>query len=105
MNEAASLSLPIASSRRQTAFEYVVTAIAFVVAYGQAPLYYSNQNQYFLHGLANAGVGRLSDDFPSKQIFMDVYSIDFGENFVETIKETVGSCDVLIAVIGKGWLT
>jgi uncharacterized protein DUF6798 len=68
MNEAASLSLPIASSRRQTAFEYVVTAIAFVVAYGQAPLYYSNQNQYFLHGLANAGVGRLSDDWLARTL-------------------------------------
>jgi hypothetical protein len=55
--------------------------------------------------LAGRLFGRLSDDFPSKQIFMDVYSIDFGENFVETIKETVGSCDVLIAVIGKSWLT
>jgi hypothetical protein len=27
------------------------------------------------------------------------------EDFVKTIEETVGSCDVLIAVIGKGWLT
>jgi hypothetical protein len=25
--------------------------------------------------------------------------------FVKTIEKTVGSCDVLIAVIGKGWLT
>jgi formylglycine-generating enzyme required for sulfatase activity len=36
---------------------------------------------------------------------MDVDSIDLGENFVKTIAGTVGSCDVLIAVIGKGWLT
>jgi len=48
---------------------------------------------------------RLSNHFPSNQIFMDVDSIDLGENFVNTIRETVGSCDVLIAVIGKGWLT
>src|ERR1700674_3791573 len=36
---------------------------------------------------------------------MDVDSVDLGEDFVKTIEETVGSCDVLIAVIGKGWLT
>jgi uncharacterized protein YqcC (DUF446 family) len=48
---------------------------------------------------------RLSNHFPSKQIFMDVDSVDLGEDFVKTIEGTVGSCDVLIAVIGKGWLT
>jgi hypothetical protein len=47
----------------------------------------------------------LSDHFSSNQIFMDVDSIDLGEDFVTTIEETVGSCDVLIAVIGKAWLT
>src|SRR5947209_4063362 len=32
-------------------------AALFAAAYGQAPLYYSNQNQYFLHGLASAALG------------------------------------------------
>ena len=36
---------------------------------------------------------------------MDVDSVDLGEDFVKTIEETVGSCDVLIAVIGEHWLT
>src|SRR4051812_47995736 len=35
----------------------------FSVAYCQAPLYYSNQNQYFVHGLAQAGRGFLADDW------------------------------------------
>lgn len=35
----------------------------FSVAYCQAPLFYSNQNQYFLHGLADAGWGQLRDDW------------------------------------------
>jgi TIR domain len=48
---------------------------------------------------------RLSAHFPLNQIFIDVDSIDPGEDFVKMIKKTVGSCDVLIAVIGKGWLT
>jgi hypothetical protein len=38
------------------------TAI-FAAAYCQAPLFYSNQNQYFLHGLAAAGYGRLNEDW------------------------------------------
>jgi hypothetical protein len=58
---------------------------------------------------SSAWAGRLSDrlsnHFPSNQIFMDVDSVDLGEDFVKTIEETVGSCDVLIAVIGKGWLS
>ena len=40
-----------------------LVALAFVAAYGQAPLYYSNQNQYFLHGLADAGEGLLREDW------------------------------------------
>ena len=57
----------------------------------------------------SAWAGRLSDHlsnhFPSNQIFMDVDSVDLGEDFVKTIENTVESCDVLIAVIGKDWLT
>jgi hypothetical protein len=38
-------------------------AALFAAAYGQAPLYYSNQNQYFLHGLARASDGPLREDW------------------------------------------
>ncbi len=37
--------------------------LLFAVAYAQSPLFTSNQNQYFLHGLANAGVGFLREDW------------------------------------------
>ena len=37
--------------------------ILFALAYTQAPLYYSNQNQYLLHGLATAGYGHLDGDW------------------------------------------
>ncbi len=39
------------------------TACIFAVAHTQAPLYFSNQNQYFLHGAAAAGEGSLSVDW------------------------------------------
>ena len=38
-------------------------AALFALAYCQAPLYYSTQNQYFLHGLAAAGEGFLRNDW------------------------------------------
>ncbi len=38
-------------------------AVLFAVAHTQPPLYYSNQNQYFLHGLARAGYGDLGRDW------------------------------------------
>ena len=37
--------------------------LAFALSYAQSPLYTSNQNQYFLHGLARAGAGFLRHDW------------------------------------------
>jgi TIR domain len=51
--------------------------------------------------------GRLYDDlvrkFGADHVFMDVAAIDPGADFVETIGAAVGSCDVLLAVIGLRW--
>jgi hypothetical protein len=47
---------------------------------------------------------RLSAHFPQNQIVMDVDNIPPGIDFVEAIEQSVGSCDVLIAVMGKHWL-
>jgi hypothetical protein len=41
----------------------VAWSIAFGLAYAQAPLFTSNQNQYLLHGLARAGYGHLRLDW------------------------------------------
>jgi TIR domain len=53
--------------------------------------------------------GRLYDalveHFPAEQVFMDVDSIEPGEDFVERITAVVSSCDVLLALIGRQWLT
>ena len=48
---------------------------------------------------------RLSDRFGSDQVFKDVDSIELGDDFVEVITTAVGSCDVLLALIGDQWLT
>jgi len=41
----------------------IVGIILFCMAYSQAPLYYSNQNQYFLHGFTKAKLGYLEKDW------------------------------------------
>ena len=35
--------------------QFVLITVVFSLAYGQAPLFYSNQNQYLLHGFAIGG--------------------------------------------------
>ena len=41
----------------------LVCAVLFAVAHTQSPLYYSNQNQYFLKGVANGTDTPLSHDW------------------------------------------
>jgi hypothetical protein len=48
---------------------------------------------------------RLADHYGAGQVFKDVDSIQLGDDFVEVITRAVGSCDVLLALIGDEWLT
>src|SRR5271165_4018575 len=57
---------------------------------------------------ASHPAGRLYDHlaqkYPRSRIFMDIDNLDPGEDFAEAIEKSVGSCDILIAVIGRHWL-
>ena len=48
---------------------------------------------------------RLRERFGRDRVFLDVVGIQAGVDFVETIDKAVGSCDVLLAVIGREWLS
>jgi hypothetical protein len=48
---------------------------------------------------------RLSQRFGRERLFMDLDTLEPGVDFVEVIEKALVSCDVLIAVIGKQWLT
>jgi YVTN family beta-propeller protein len=48
---------------------------------------------------------RLAEHFGDAQVFKDVDSIRLGDDFVEAIRTAVGSCAVLLALIGAKWLT
>jgi glycerophosphoryl diester phosphodiesterase len=41
----------------------------------------------------------------AKRVFKDVDDIEPGDDFVEQLQSAVGSCDVLLALIGPQWLT
>jgi hypothetical protein len=47
----------------------------------------------------------LVDHFGAEQVFMDIDTISPGENFVERIEETMSTCDVVVALVGRGWLS
>ena len=47
---------------------------------------------------------RLSAHFGPDQVFKDVDSIELGDDFAEVIANAVGTCDVLLVLIGAQWL-
>jgi hypothetical protein len=48
---------------KPTGITLIMATLIFTIVYAQSPLYTSNQNQYFLHGFANAGIGNLGEDW------------------------------------------
>jgi WD40 repeat protein len=48
---------------------------------------------------------RLASHFGRDQVFKDIDSIELGDDFADVINTAVGSCHVLLALIGHRWLT
>lgn len=52
--------------------------------------------------------GRLADDlkqaFAGDQVWRDIEAIEAGADFVDAIGKAIGSCSVLLALIGPRWL-
>lgn len=51
------------SENQRSVVKIMLIGALFAFAYSQSPFYTSNQNQYFLHGLARAGLGFLDQDW------------------------------------------
>jgi alkylated DNA nucleotide flippase Atl1 len=47
---------------------------------------------------------RLTDHFGDERVFVDVDTIEPGQDFAEAIQSAVGACKVLLALIGDQWL-
>ena len=48
---------------------------------------------------------RLSQHFGSDRIFMDIDTIELGDDFVHVIETAVTSSDVVVSIIGSQWLS
>lgn len=48
---------------------------------------------------------KLAQHFGPEQVFKDIDSIQLGDDFVEVVTAAVERCDVLLALIGRRWLT
>ena len=55
-------------------------------------------------GYAGRLFDRLTAHFGAQHIFMDIDAIQPGEDFRKAIENAVGSCDVVLVMIGRQWL-
>jgi hypothetical protein len=55
-------------------------------------------------GFTQALLSRLERTFAPEQIFIDIDNIEPGLDFVQVLADQVAKCDVVLAVIGKGWI-
>ena len=55
-------------------------------------------------GYAGRVHDRLQQEFGPNLLFMDVDSIPLGTNFAKVLGDEIAKCDVLLAIIGPGWL-
>jgi len=70
-----------------------------VAAVPSGGIFISYRRQDSSH-LAGRLYDRLADRFGADLVFMDVATIDLGVDFAEVITRAVGTCQVLVALIG-----
>ena len=56
-------------------------------------------------GYAGRLYDRLGTDFGADNLFMDIAATEPGVDFADAIEQAVSGCDILLAVIGRQWLT
>jgi serine/threonine protein kinase len=75
-------------------------------AEGPAPLrIFINYRREDAGGHALSLYEPLAERFGKDNVFMDIHAIEPGRPYPEVISRWVGSCDVLIALIGRQWAT
>jgi len=56
-------------------------------------------------GHAGRLIDRLNEHFGAKRVFFDLQTLEPGMDWVDALERALEECEVLIAVIGKNWLT
>lgn len=69
---------------------------------GQIFICYRRDDTAYVTGYIN---DRLSEEFGADAVFTDVDNIALGVDFRAILDETVGQCQIFLAVIGDNWLT
>ena len=78
---------------------WLLGAMLFAAAYTQSPLFFSNQNQYFLHGMADAGVGHLSHDWHANtRDPTPAFSLFVQQAFRWNVPEAIFVCYVFVMI-------
>ena len=55
-------------------------------------------------GMAGRVYDRLKQRLPRSDIFMDVDGLEAGVDFVNQLEAKLAKCDVLVAIMGPGWI-
>ena len=55
-------------------------------------------------GEAMALFNQLAAALGKDSVFMDVANIDLGRDFREALNERLASCDLMLAIVGRGWV-
>ena len=71
---------------------------------GRAANIFINYRREDSAGYAGRLFDRLNQHFPGR-VFMDIDTIKPGVDFVDVIEQAVGSCEVLLVIIGHEWLS
>lgn len=70
--------------------------------FGQIFISYRRDDTAYVTGYIN---DRLCAEFGAESVFTDVDNIALGVDFRTVLDETVGQCQIFLAVIGENWLT
>ena len=77
----------------------------FPIEYAIMPDIFISYRRADTSGYAGRLYDQISAYLGKDHVFMDVTAIEPGSDFADTIEQKVATCDALIALIGKNWLT
>lgn len=79
--------------------------LLFEIAFPLVPKIFVSYRREDSPGYAGRLYDRLRGEFGSESLFIDVDTLQPGDDFVDTIQQMLNECDVVLAIIGPRWLT
>lgn len=85
-------------------FKLVPTNLSFTVEYEEMARIFISYRRSDSKWAVGRIYDRLGEVLDKNNLFLDISDIEPGEDYVDKIEKVVGSCDVLLVVIGHDWL-